>query len=224
MKVFNVEGDMFPAGKDTATQDFEFNSTPALDLADAKTTNEIFDLRLKHGYNTDQELKAVEQRSDAELQKARNQVFNSRLEGITFYSQTAFRFGDYVMKFRLVPSTEAQTRAGNKEVSEEGDGALHERLRDFYHAHNAEYLFQVQLLENIDEQSVEYGGAEWDSDKYPFQTVAKVVIPKQNSWDEDRNRFWVDHMRLDPWHGLRTLQPLGSPNRVRRAGKHITAL
>jgi hypothetical protein len=32
-----------------------------------------------------------------------------------------------------------------------------------------------------------------------------------------RKTFWEDRIRLDPWHGLKTLQPLGSPNRLRRA-------
>ena len=49
MKVFNVKGDMFDAGKDCPTQDIEFNSTPALDLATAKVTREIIDLRIKYG-------------------------------------------------------------------------------------------------------------------------------------------------------------------------------
>jgi len=50
MKVFNVKGDMFDVGKDYPTQDIEFNSTPALDLATAKVTREIIDLRIKYGH------------------------------------------------------------------------------------------------------------------------------------------------------------------------------
>ena len=96
---------------------------------------------------------------------------------------------------------------------------LREWLKDFYQSHDAKYLFQVQLLEHIPDQPVEFGGAEWDSEKYPFQTIAEVSIPKQNSWNEERNQFWTDHMRLDPWHGLQTLQPLCSPNRLRRSDK-----
>ena len=51
MKVFNVEGEMLEAGKDIPTQDIEFNSTPALDLADATTTRDILTLRCKIGNN-----------------------------------------------------------------------------------------------------------------------------------------------------------------------------
>lgn len=28
--------------------------------------------------------------------------------------------------------------------------------------------------------------------------------------------FWRDEIRVDPWHGLETLKPLGSINRVRK--------
>ncbi|KAL3590812.1 hypothetical protein FPOAC2_13014 [Fusarium poae] len=216
MKVFNVKGDMFEAGKDFPTQDIEFNSTPALDLADAKTTKEIIDLRLKYGYNTKKQDEKIEQREDKELQQARNQVPNQHLESITFYSQTAYRFGDYVVKYNLVPSSAAQKSRREETVDKQPDGVLHEWLQDFYRNNEAEYLFQVQLLENLEEQPVEYGGTEWDSDKYPWQTVGKLVFPKQESWNEERNRFWVDHLRVDPWHGLVSFQPLGSPNRLRR--------
>jgi hypothetical protein len=47
MKVFDVHGDFFDEGKDIPTQDMEFNSTPALDLASARVTREIIDLRIK---------------------------------------------------------------------------------------------------------------------------------------------------------------------------------
>lgn len=47
MKMFNVQGDMFEAGQGWPTHDIEFNGTPALDLADAKTTKEIIHLRIK---------------------------------------------------------------------------------------------------------------------------------------------------------------------------------
>jgi hypothetical protein len=49
MKVFDVHGDFLDEGKDIPTQDIEFNSTPALDLANARVTREIIDLRIKYG-------------------------------------------------------------------------------------------------------------------------------------------------------------------------------
>jgi hypothetical protein len=79
IKVFNVEGEMFDAGKDFSTHDIEFNSTPALDLADAKTTKEIIDLRIKYGGDKKKMYEMLEARKDTELQKARDEVRNTHL-------------------------------------------------------------------------------------------------------------------------------------------------
>lgn len=80
MKVFDVHGEMFDAGKDFPTQDIEFNSTPAIELADAKTAKEIFELRLKYGEDKKELYKHLEARDDTELQKARDEVPNPHLE------------------------------------------------------------------------------------------------------------------------------------------------
>jgi hypothetical protein len=76
-------------------------------------------------------------------------------------------------------------------------------LKDFYSKYEAEYLFQVQFFENLQDQPVEYAGKEWDAEKYPCQAVAKVVIPKQETLIPARKAFWEDHIRLDPWHANR---------------------
>ena len=218
MKIFGVEGDMLDAGKDIPTQDVEFNSTPALDLADAKTTKEIVDLRMK--YLTDQKelYKHLEARDDTELQKFRDTVRNTHLESTRQYSQTPYRFGDYVAKYCLVPSTETQRKLYEETVKpEDGADILHRWLQNFHKEHDAEYLWQFQLLENLDDQPVEYAGKVWDPEKYPWQTVAKVIIPKQNSFDYARKVFWEDRMRVDPWMGLLGLQIDSAKSCIRQA-------
>jgi hypothetical protein len=57
---------------------------------------------------------------------------------------------------------------------------------------------------------------EWNDEKYPWQTVAKIVVPKQDSMIPARKTFWEDHIRLDPFQGLKSFEPIGSPNRLRR--------
>ncbi|KAF2142610.1 uncharacterized protein K452DRAFT_350914 [Aplosporella prunicola CBS 121167] len=215
--IFNVEGEMFEAGAGIPTQDIEFNSTAAIELADAKTTREILELRTKYGGNKAALDKHLEQRPDAALQKARDQVPNTHLVATRLYSQTAFRFGDYVVKYCLISSSETQRKLADETVKpDHGSDVLHRWLQNYYCEHDAEYLFQVQLLENLEDQPVEYAGTAWDEEKYPWQTVARLVIPMQNSFDYERKTFWEDHLRMDPWHGLVSLRPLGSSNRVRR--------
>lgn len=160
----------------------------------------------------------LEKRDDTDLQKARFNVRDTHLESLRLYSQSAYRFGNYVMKYSLVPNTETQNKMYKETVKpdvHESD-ILHKWLQNFYNNHDAEYLFQVQLLENLSEQPVEYAGAEWNEEKYPWQTVATLKIPKQEPFDLQRKAFWEDNMRLDPWHGLKAYQPLGGSNRLRR--------
>jgi hypothetical protein len=76
---------MFDAGKDIPTHDIEFNSTPALDLADAKTTREIVELRIKYGNNQPELYKHLEARKDTALQKYRDTVRNTHLESTRQY-------------------------------------------------------------------------------------------------------------------------------------------
>ncbi|KAF2100631.1 heme-dependent catalase [Rhizodiscina lignyota] len=221
MKIFGIHGDMFDDGKDFPTQDIEFNSTPVLDLADAKTAREIIELRLKHMYPSEEGIKTIyedlRKRPDFDLQTGRDKVRNTHLESTRQYSQTAIRFGDYVIKYRLEPSSETQRKLYEETIKpEDGSDILSRWLKNFHENHDAEYLFQVQLCENLEDQPVEYAGKVWDPERYPHQTVAKLVIPKQDSFNYERVTFWQDHMRVDQWHGLKSLQPLGSSNRLRR--------
>lgn len=221
MKVFNVKGEKFDLGNDYPTQDIEFNSTPALDLADAKTAKEIVDLRIKHVNNMDALKAALNERDDAPLQMARYQTPNTHMESTRFYSQTAYRFGDYVAKFSLVPSSQTQKELQAEIVNADkhGPDVLHRWLQGFYKDHDAEYLLQFQLCENLEDQPVEYAGKVWDPEKYPWQTVGRLVIPRQESFSFKRKAFWEDRMRIDPWRGLKSFQPLGSSNRLRRKGE-----
>lgn len=50
----------------------------------------------------------------------------------------------------------------------------------------------------------------------PWQTVARLKIPKQDSFSYALKNFWEDRLRVDPWMGLKSLEPLGGPNRLRK--------
>jgi hypothetical protein len=155
MKVFDVHGELFDAGKDIPTQDIEFNSTPALDLATARVTREIIDLRIKYGNNQPELYKHLEARPDTDLQKFRDQVRNTHMESTRQYSQTAYRFGGYVMKYCLVPNTETQRRLHEETVKLEHDpDILHRWLQNFHREHDAEvrqlpHSRWISLADNI---------------------------------------------------------------------------
>lgn len=118
-----------------------------------------------------------------------------------------------------MPFSETQKKQYGETVNRDShpDDILSEWLKEFHKNHEAEYLFQVQLCENLVDQPVECAGKIWDEEKYPWQTVGKIVVPKQDSMIAARKTFFMeDLIRLDPWHGLKSFQPLGSSNRLRK--------
>jgi hypothetical protein len=56
----------------------------------------------------------------------------------------------------------------------------------------------------------------WDEATAPYQTIAILEFPPQNSLDAERRVFWEDRMKLNPWNGLAEHRPLGSINRLRK--------
>lgn len=74
------------------------------------------------------------------MQKARDQVRDTHLEPIRYYSQTAFRFGEYVAKFALIPSSDTQKKLFEETVKpdEHDSQILSTWLRNFHAQHEAE--------------------------------------------------------------------------------------
>lgn len=232
IKVFNVEGEKLRQdGKDPKTQDFEFNSSPTLELGNARTCRDIIGLRLQHGGCPADLDAALKKRDDYEVQDSRNRIPTIPLFSQRQYSQSAFRYGDYVAKFALIPATEAgggkcpvaQVQDKDKELTAaDGPHAYKSYTTDFYAHHEAVYDFQVQLLEreffdsNGKGDLIEDARIDWPQDKYPYITVAKVRIPPQDAFSHRRVAFWENEIRVDPWHGLKVHKPLGSINRVRK--------
>jgi len=220
MKVFDVEGDfMEPEGAQSRTHDFTFNNAPVLELRDLPTCLEIFQLREKYFDDGPGLEAALKKRKDSDLQFAPKSLPNQHFLSYVMYSQSAFRYGDYVAKYALFPTTQTQKELESFQITDTSDREQHSMwLKDYFENHDAEFDFRVQLLENLDEQSVEDCSQEWDQDKYPFQTVARVVLPKgQDAFDAKRRVFWEDRMKLNPWYGLDAHRPLGSANRLRRS-------
>lgn len=71
---------MYNQGKDFPTWDIDFNSTPSLDLADAKTTKEIVDLCNNYGHDKEELYKHLSKRRDMDQQTVRDRVHNTHLE------------------------------------------------------------------------------------------------------------------------------------------------
>lgn len=133
------------------------------------------------------------------------------------YSQSAYRHGDYVAKYGVFPLGEEQKKWENKLIQDTDPiNIISQTLRDFHMKNKVTYSFCAQLLQNIDEQSVEDIGIEWDEKKYPFEQIATIEFEPQDSWIPEFRTWWDDRITVNTWHGLKVHQPLGSVNRMRR--------
>ena len=133
------------------------------------------------------------------------------------YSQSAYRFGDYVAKFGVFPLGKEQLALEDTEIKESDSiNIISQELRNFHMKHKVTYSFCAQLLQDLKEQPVDDIGIEWDPKKYPFEQIASLEFEPQDSWLPEFRVWWDDRITVNSWHGLKTHQPLGSTNRMRR--------
>lgn len=222
MKVFNVD-DAGPwldeAGQISRTQDFTFNNAPILELTDLPTCLEIFQLREKFFDDPEGLGKELQKRKDKDLQFAPAGLPNRHFMSYAMYSQSAYRYGDYIAKYALFPTGDLQVQLAEwAKVTDSSSREQHsEWLRSYFKDHDAVFDFRVQLCQDLRKQSVEDCSQEWDENEFPFETVGQVVLPKgQDVFDAARRAFWDDRMKLNTWYGLEAHRPLGSANRLRK--------
>lgn len=74
---------------------------------------------------------------------------------------------------------------------------------------------EIQLGTAPDHHPTEDGSVVWDELTAPYQTIATIESPPQDSLSPERRVFSEDRMRLNPWNALVERKPLGSFNRLR---------
>lgn len=133
------------------------------------------------------------------------------------YSQSAYRHGDYVAKYAVLPLGEEQKKLEGERIKDDDPiNIISQELRKFHMNNKVTYSFSAQLLQNLDEQPVEDIGIEWDAKKYPLEQIATIEFEPQDSWIPEFRVWWDDKITVNTWHGLKVHQPLGSTNRMRR--------
>ncbi|CAI6341042.1 unnamed protein product [Periconia digitata] len=216
MKIFGVEGEKL-WGEDKKTQDWTFNNYPILELRNPKTTLEIADALERNWNDIPKFAEEQAKRVDADVATLGSQLPRQHMVAMPEYSQSAYRFGEYVAKFGVFPLGESQLKLEDSEIEDSDPiNIISQELREFHLKQKVTYSFCAQLLQDLDEQPVEDIGIEWDPEKYPFEQIATLEFPPQDSWLPEFRTWWDDRITVNSWHGLKTHQPLGSTNRMRR--------
>lgn len=225
IKVLGVEGEMLN-GHTGRTQDFVFATGKIFIVPGAKSFLQAFKPNAEIAPKLSDTTKGLVSDVSRLANKALAAVglMSSQLDFFghpylhplaeSYYSQTPYRYGDYVAKFSVVPDTEGLHALQGKTFKPEDENGLRTDVVEFFRHNAAEYLFGAQLLTDLEKMPVENANAEWPEDLSPYQTVARLRFPAQDAYSEARAAY-INGLSFSPAHALAAHRPLGSVNRAR---------
>jgi hypothetical protein len=142
---------------------------------------------------------------------------NDHLLGMSFYSSSPLRYGDYIAKISLVPySTPVRRLTGRRVPRSAGPEAHRILIADFFRSNDAVYEVQVQLCTDLGSMPIEDATVAWSESASPPVGVATITFKRQNSDDFYRRVYADDVLSFNSWRGLKAHQPLGSINRLKQ--------
>ena len=229
LKLIGVEGERLPGSEGDTTQDFIMVNGPIFGAPNA----EKFLSNLTMLAKTTDKLEGVKKAMSAVLQP-----INTAMEAVglasptiqqlggappvhplgeTYFSQTPFRYGDYIAKWGLFPVSKGLTSLTGTTVHTSGrPDAIRETVNEELIEHGGTWELRVQLCRDLEKQPVEDPTVEWKAADSPFQTVATLEVPPQVGWTLMESTRTEDSLSYNIWHGLAAHQPLGNVNRARK--------
>jgi hypothetical protein len=236
LKIMGVEGERLEGSEGASTQDFVLVNGPSF----AAPNGKVFLANLKllaattdKAQGAKKVLSAVNRGLEHVVEafggKSPNLITlggqpETHILGESFYSQVPLRWGDYIAKVAVVPSSQALKALTGEHLKINGvPDALRGSVVDFFAEQGGEWEIQVQLCTDLDEMPVENAHKTWDEDKSPYRTVGRIVVEPQVGWSEARSAMVDDGMAFSPWHGLEAHRPLGQIMRLRKRAYEMSA-
>ena len=137
--------------------------------------------------------------------------------GETYHTQAALRFGAYIAKLSLQPSSDSVRRLTGQPV----DNVQYASMRDVIHSHfaaqGAEYTLCAQLCTDLEQMPVEDAAIAWPEQLSPQRPLATLRFAPQSTAHPERQVYGDDVLSFNPWNGIAAHQPLGGIMRIRRA-------
>ena len=133
-----------------------------------------------------------------------------------YFSQAPMRHGDHIAQLSLVPSERTLAAIGDPRLAG-GDDRFRDAMIAYFADNDAEFEVRVQLCTDLAAMPVEDASVAWPEEGSPYRTVARLVLPKQDAFSEERRRFFDDRLSFNPIHALEEHRPLGSIMRARMA-------
>lgn len=227
IKIFNVQGLKLPDHAED-TQDFVLDTGKQFINSGAKAFLQTFKPNAKIAPKLSDSVKGAVSEVSRVTNAALNAVgLNSeKLDffghekkhpmGEAYYSQTPYRFGEYVAKIGVIPDTPGLKALFDEGYDPETPDAFREATNEFFRAQPAEFIVAAQLNTDLDQMPIEDAQAEWPETLSQYQPLARLILPEQTAFDSAKNAFFED-LSFSPAHALAAHRPLGSVNRARLA-------
>lgn len=128
----------------------------------------------------------------------------------SYFSRSAFAFGDYAVKFQFTPRQSADVTV------ERDDNYLRRDFIERLRRGRIVFDLEVQFFRNEEITPIEDGSVIWPS---PLFKIAELVIPQQDLLSDDAIAAHraVEEVEFSPWRTTKGIKPLGSLNRARRS-------
>ncbi|MBX3452160.1 MAG: catalase family protein [Planctomycetaceae bacterium] len=221
IQVRGVSGEFLPENESIGSQDFVMVNHPVFLASDVADYLRLQKVRLELG----QGLAAVPQLfSGLSLNPLRwpwreiSSVFDVATQfprhpaAYTYYSMTPFRYGEFVVKYRVRPPV--GSNQGYLPEALWQPNAMRLALERTLARRSLVLDFQVQLRASTITMAIEDATREWPESESPFRTVALIELPRQDL--ASRNPDRGDSLSWNVWHCLAAHRPLGGINRSRK--------
>ena len=226
VKVLDVDGDMLPGHWGERTQDFILDTGKVFIAPGAKAflgSISAVEMATPMPEGVKGFVSAISRASNAALNAVGldsanldffGHPFNHPL-GESYFSQTPYRYGDYIAKIGVVPDTPGLQALQERTLWIQEENGLRTAVVEFFRANPAEFAVKVQLCADLATMPVENAKEEWPEEESPYQTVARLVLPAQDAYGPARADYVEEELSFCPAHSLAAHRPLGSINRAR---------
>ena len=236
IKVIGVEGERLPGSEGEVTQDFVLVNGPAFNSPNVKvfaTNMKLLAAATDKAQWAKKAFSAVARGLEAGLEAVGGESptlvtlggqAETHVLGETYYSQSPFLWGEYVVKISVTPVSDALRALTGKHVDVNGKPhGLREAVIAHFREHGGEWDIRVQLCTDAHEMPIENPHKTWDEDKSPYLPVGRITVAPQTGWSEARSKAVDDGMAFTVWRGLAAHRPLGSVNRARKRAYEMSA-
>lgn len=235
IKVLGAAGARIPESREQSTQDFVLEPGPAFIHSTPKTFLADFKMGVSNAPKMPEALKSAV----SNISRATNAAIGNQSKLLSFlghpslhplaenyFSQAPIRWGDYVAKVAMAVTPATLDAIGDQTIDASDDAnAFRHAMSDYFERNGATFDLCVQLCTDLDSMPIEDASVEWPQDASRYQPVARLTLPPQQSFSEERRRTFDEQLAFQPDNSIEAHRPLGGIMRSRLAVyPHMTDL